>query len=166
MRAPHAVVALLAHQLNLAFDSRSWHGPNLMGSLRGVTPAQAVWRPQPARHNIAELAVHAAYWKYRICRLIATVEVPDFDLAGSNFFDRSGPITKAAWTADMDLLRRWHATLHTLTLATSPRRLNEPVGSGEFTVSEVISGAAAHDLYHAGQIRLLRRMQVAASGRK
>ena len=43
-----------------AFDKKSWHGPNLRGSLRGVTAQQAAWRPGPDRHNIWELALHAA----------------------------------------------------------------------------------------------------------
>lgn len=51
-------------QLDLAFDRRSWHGPNLLGSLRGIDPAGAAWRPQPERHNVAEIVVHCAYWKY------------------------------------------------------------------------------------------------------
>jgi hypothetical protein len=152
------LVAQLAHQLDLAFDVRSWHGPNLMGSLRGVTPEEAVWRPQPDRHNIAELLVHAAYWKSRVCRLIAAVDVPPFDLPGSDFFERAHVPTRAEWQDDLDLLRRWHATLKALVLATEPSRLDAPTSAGKFTVAEVIAGAAAHDLYHAGQIRLLRRM--------
>lgn len=149
---------LLAHQLDLAFDRRSWHGPNLMGSLRGVRPAEAVWRPQPGRHNINELAVHAAYWKYRVCRLLAGSQAPPFDLAGSNFFEREKAPTRAEWEADLTLLRDWHRRLREFVLATPHSRLNAPSRSDAFTVSELISGAAAHDLYHAGQIRLIRRL--------
>jgi hypothetical protein len=149
---------LLAHQLDLAFDTRSWHGPNLLGSLRGVTPAEAVWRPQPGRHNINELVVHAAYWKYRICRLITATDVPAFELAGSDFFERPKAPTKAEWAADIQRLRLWHTRLRTLVQAVPAKRLDVRTGSQGFTVAEVISGAAAHDLYHAGQIRLLRRM--------
>ena len=149
---------LLAHQLDLAFDRRSWHGPNLMGSLRGVTPAEAAWRPQPGRHNINELAVHAAYWKYRVCRLLAGDGTPPFGLPGSNFFERTTQPSRAEWAADITLLRAWHRRLRDLALATPASRLNAPSGSHTFTVAELISGAAAHDLYHAGQIRLIRRL--------
>ena len=54
--------------LDQAYDRPSWHGTNLRGSLRRVTPEQAAWRPGPARHNIWEIAVHAAYWKYAAWR--------------------------------------------------------------------------------------------------
>ena len=55
MRDP---IRLLVALLDEAYDRKSWHGPNLRGSLRGITAAQASWRPGKGRHNIWELAVH------------------------------------------------------------------------------------------------------------
>jgi len=63
-------VRLLLDLLDEAFDKKSWHGPNLRGSLRGVTPELAAWRPRPRGHNIWELTLHAAYWKYVVRRRI------------------------------------------------------------------------------------------------
>ncbi len=57
--------------LDQAYDHRSWHGTNLRGSLRGVSLRKAAWRPGRGRHNIWELVVHAAYWKYAAGRRIA-----------------------------------------------------------------------------------------------
>jgi hypothetical protein len=149
---------LLLRQLDLGFNVRSWHGANLMGALRGVTPEEAVWRAQPDRHNIAELVVHAAYWKSRLCRLVTTEDLPPFDLPGSDFFERSTVPTPAEWKADLTLLRGWHTRLRALVEECPVRRLAQKTGSAGFTVTDVILGAAAHDLYHAGQIQLLRRM--------
>jgi DinB superfamily len=61
---------LLAN-LDQAYDKRSWHGTNLRGSIRGLTAQKATWRPRRGRHNIWELVVHAAYWKYVVCRRLA-----------------------------------------------------------------------------------------------
>lgn len=147
---------LLLRQLHQAFEVRSWHGPNLMGSLRGLKGEVVGWRPQPARHNIAELVVHAAYWKYRVSRLISEEPPRSFDLAGSDFLERNGE--PAEWKADLQLLRDWHGRLAAAVEAFPPENLPCPVGSGEFTFVQLIGGAAAHDLYHAGQIQLLKRM--------
>jgi hypothetical protein len=57
-------VELLVRLLDQAYDRKSWHGPNLRGSIRGLDPAVAAWRPAPGRHCIWEIVVHAAYWKY------------------------------------------------------------------------------------------------------
>jgi len=54
--------------LDDCYQRKAWHGPNLRGSLRGVTDADALWRPAKGRHNIAELAIHCAYWKYTVRR--------------------------------------------------------------------------------------------------
>ena len=152
-------LSLLLRQLALAYDERSWHGPNLRGALRGVTPEAASWRPQPGRHNVWELAVHCAYWKYRVCRLVASEPPPSFSLKGSDWFERPVEATAAAWSADLALLQEWHGRLLRAVSALHPGKLEEKRARSEFTTVELISGAAAHDLYHAGQIRLLRRMK-------
>ena len=151
-------LSLLLHQLALAYDKRSWHGPNLRGSLRGVTLEVAIWRPQPGRHNIWELAVHCAYWKYRVCRLLSPTPPPSFSLKGSDWFERPLDSTPAAWAADLALLDEWHGQLLEVVRALDPARLEEKPAKSEFAGVELISGAAAHDFYHAGQIRLVRRM--------
>ena len=53
--------SLLLDLLAEAFERRSWHGTNLRGSFRGMTAAEAAWRPAPGRRNGWELALHAAY---------------------------------------------------------------------------------------------------------
>jgi hypothetical protein len=153
-----ARVVLLLDTLDRAFDRPSWHGPNLRNSLRGVGLEGAAWRPQPERHNIWELAVHCAYWKYRIHRLITNGDPSRFELTGSDFFLRPVGASRAAWREDLGLLESWHARLRRDVLALDPERLERRVARSEHTVAGLVAGAAAHDLYHAGQIRLLRRM--------
>lgn len=63
-----ATIPLLLDLLDDGFESRSWHGPNLLGALRGVSAEQAAWRPTPDRHNVRELVLHCAYWKYMVRR--------------------------------------------------------------------------------------------------
>ncbi len=60
-------VAQLLAIIDQAYNKPSWHGTNLRGSVRRVTAAQAAWRPS-RRHNIWEIVVHAAYWKYAAAR--------------------------------------------------------------------------------------------------
>lgn len=151
-------IALLRDQLARAFDTRAWHGPNLMGSLRGVDREIVAWRPQPPRHNIAELVVHAAYWKYRVHRLLSDAPPRSFDLPGSNFFPRPDIPSPAEWNADLDRLRGWHGRLLTAVDAFAPERLIQQVGQSRFSYTELIAGAAAHDVYHAGQIQLIKRL--------
>ena len=146
--------------LDEAFERKAWHGPNLRGTLRGVTAKEAAWRPAPDRHNVWELCVHAAYWKYAVRRMLTGEKRGSFAFPGSNWFARPGSDASAsAWKKDLALLREEHRRLKA---AISPLRAGDltlrPRGS-KYVVARLIQGAAAHDLYHAGQIQLLKRLR-------
>ena len=152
-------IRVLAHNLRQAFDARSWHGTNLWGSIRSITAEEAAWRPQAGRHNVWELTVHAAYWKYRVYRLVSEAPPRNFDLRGSNFFLRPDPTGQGGWEDDRERLRAWHNRLLAAVEDFPSDRLPEPVGSNGHTFEGLILGAASHDLYHAGQIQLLKRLR-------
>lgn len=79
-------VGLLVSLVDEAFNRNAWHGPTLWGALRGVTSEQAAWRPAPDRHNIWEIAVHAAYWKHMVRRRITGDRRLRFPLRGKDWF--------------------------------------------------------------------------------
>jgi uncharacterized damage-inducible protein DinB len=149
-----SAVQELLFLVDTAYDQTSWHGPNLRGAIRGVTPAQAAWRPTPGRHNIWELVVHAAYWKYVAWRRLTGAKRGSFPESGSNWLVRPAP--PRTWKADLALLDETHATLRAAVAALSDRDLAAKAGT--VTRRALLTGVAAHDLYHAGQIQLLKRL--------
>ena len=153
----HAQLLALVDQ---AYNRQSWHGTNLRGSIRGLRAADVARRPAPGRHNIWELVVHAAYWKYVVRRRLTGAKRGTFDLDGSNFFTRPEPgaVTDAAWRADIDLLDRMHRLLREAIASIPPKALRVARRGGKVTPFFLISGIAAHDLYHAGQIQLIKRL--------
>jgi hypothetical protein len=155
-----AAVDQLVALLDEAYDRRSWHGTNLRGSIRRIDPRQVVFRPAPDRHNVWELVVHAAYWKYTVRRRIAGEARGSFPLPGSNFFARAGRFTAAAWAADLELLASQHHALRAAIAALSDADLARPLGDRPLAWS--VRGAAAHDLYHAVQIQLLKTLAAPA----
>lgn len=153
------ISALLA-LLDEAYNRQAWHGPNLRGSLRGLSAKHALWRPAAERKNIWEIALHAAYWKYAVLRLLTGQKRGSFPLAGSNWFPRV-VADDAAWKADLKLLDRIHAELREKVAGLHPKLLvTKPAGS-KHTYRRLIQGAALHDVYHAGQIQTLKRLSAA-----
>jgi hypothetical protein len=146
--------AMVLALLDEGYRKKTWHGPNLRQSLKGVSAKQAAWRPDPGRHNIWEVALHAAYWKYAVRRRLDGGKRGGFILKGSNFFTRpeKGNATEAAWRADLEILEREHRAM----LASIRKVLKSATARKRFSM---IYGVALHDVYHAGQIRLLRRLQ-------
>lgn len=144
---------LILALLDESYEKRTWHGPNLRQSLRGVTAKQAAWRPSAGRHNIWEVALHAAYWKYVMRRRIEGGKRGSFVLKGSNFFSRpkQGNLNERAWSADKEFLDREHRALY----EAAAKVLRTPRGQ---KLLPQLWGVAFHDIYHAGQIRLLRRL--------
>jgi hypothetical protein len=66
-----ARVALI-ESLRTAFHQRSWHGANLLGSIRSVhatTASQRLGR----RKTIWQQVLHAAYWKHVVINKLAGV---------------------------------------------------------------------------------------------
>jgi hypothetical protein len=151
-------IQLLLDLLDRAYNRRSWHGTNLRGSVRSLRAGQASWRPAPDRHNIREIAVHAAYWKYAVRRRLLGEKRGSFALKGSNWFPRTGPASQSGWREDLSLLEKCHAELRAAVAACPPAKLWRTPPGSRFTFAALIEGAAAHDLYHAGQIQLLKRL--------
>jgi uncharacterized damage-inducible protein DinB len=144
--------------IDTAYDRVSWHGPNLRGSLRGMTPALAAWRPAAGRHNIWELIVHAAYWKYVAWRRLTGAKRGSFPLAGSNFIERPVAQSARALRDDLALLDETHRVLRNAAAAVRPVDLDTGSAQRGVTKRALLTGVAAHDLYHAGQIQLLKRL--------
>ena len=149
-------IRLLLAALDEAFDRKSWHGTTLRGSVRGVNAGRAAWRPGPGRHNIREIVVHAAYWKYALKRRLTGEKRGSFELSGSNWFARPAG-GENAWRRDVDLLDRMHRELRAAVVRLRAADLGRRPG-GSFTVAALVRGITAHDLYHAGQIQLLKRL--------
>jgi hypothetical protein len=105
------------------------------------------------RHNIHELALHCGYWKYVVWRKLSGARRGSFPLKGSNFFAVPDSAGGAEWKSALHLLAAQHRRLRELVAGLAPARLDEP------KLRHLLRGAAAHDLYHAGQIQLIKRLQ-------
>lgn len=155
----HSEIKLLLQVLDDAFQGRGWQGTTLTGALRGLTPRQALWRPRPGRHNVWELTLHTAYWKYVVRRRIAGDDArAGFPRSPSNWPAIPHPANAAAWRRDVWLTKQMHAELKAAVAALPPRRLGARSPAGRWTYAQVIHGVAAHDLYHTGQIQLIKRL--------
>ena len=141
-----------------AYSGRSWHGPNLRGSIRGLTAAQASWRPGRGRHSIREIVIHAAYWKYAVRRRLRGEKRGSFPLKGSNWFVRPARERGTSWAAEISLLESQHSLLRGTISSMPPRGLRRRPGGRRVTQEILVRGIASHDLYHAGQIQLIKRL--------
>ena len=149
---------ILLDLLEEAYSRKAWHGPNLKGSIRGVSAHLAQKRPAAGRHNIWEIVVHAAYWKYAVRRRLLKEKRGSFPLKESNWFCCPDVLTEDLWKNAAGLLNEQHTLLREAIRKMSRNELDStPVGS-KISNLTLIYGIASHDLYHAGQIQLIKRL--------
>src|SRR5262249_24884263 len=141
-----------------AFDRKAWHGPNLRGAVRGLSARVAARRPAPGRHNVWEVTVHTAYWKYAGWRRLTGAKRGSFAFPGSNWFPCPSPLSEKGWREAVDLLVQEHRRLRAAIAALPPGWLSRVSKGSRFTNARLVAGIAAHDLYHAGQIQVVKRL--------
>ena len=151
-------ISLLLRIVDEGYERKAWHGPNLRGSIRGLDVRQASSRPAAGRHNIWEIVVHAAYWKYIVRRRLLGERKGTFPLEGSNWFVRPTTMTTAEWRSDLALLEDAHRRLRAAIAGLAPGDLHSFPRGSKVSNATIIFGIAAHDVYHAGQIQLLKRL--------
>ena len=155
---PSSEIKLLLDGIDEGYEKKAWHGPNLRGSIRGLTAKEIAWRPGKNRHNIWEIVVHCAYWKYVVWRRITGEKRGSFPLNGSNWFKRPDEMTEEAWRQDVKLLDDMHRLMVEAVTQLKSSDLNKTPKGSKVSNRSILWGIAAHDVYHAGQIQLLKRL--------
>jgi hypothetical protein len=104
------------------------------------------------------LVLHTAYWKYAVRRRLVEGAFGGFPREGSNWLPLPEPRSPAAWRRDLALLKAEHRKLRAAVATLPLSRLGRKGGRGRWTNAEMIRGIALHDIYHAGQVQLLKRL--------
>jgi len=121
---------------------------------------KATWRPRSDRHNIWELILHTAYWKYIVRRRLTRDRTSSFPRKPSDWPVLPEEATVKLLKEDVALLQREHDMLLMAVREFPPSELNRRAPESQWTYAEHVHGIAAHDLYHAGQIQLLKKLRI------
>ena len=149
--------ARLADQIRRAFEGDAWHGDSIKELLAGVTADTAAARPIKNAHSIWELVVHIAAWDDAVLRRIDGAAV---ELTKQQDFPPVKDSSPAAWRRTVSHLEQTHNQLIKAVAAFPDSRLQDQVpGKTEdyYDFYYMFSGIVQHELYHAGQIALLKK---------
>jgi uncharacterized damage-inducible protein DinB len=147
----------IADQLHRAFNGDAWHGDSLLEILNGVTAAQAAARPIPHAHTIWELVRHIAAWDGAVLRRLGGVAL---ELSHAEDFTSVSDTSDSAWRKTLVELKQVHQELVDAVATLPDTRLFELVPGKEgahYTFYYMLHGVVQHELYHAGQIALLKK---------
>ena len=141
--------------LEEGYGPGAWYGSDLRAAVGDVGAAAAFKRPAKGRHNIAEVALHAAFWANEATSRLTGTPRAEFPLDGEDWFELNDASTLA-----------WKTLV--ATVDASQRRLSQAVSEvasgartsplGEAERFDLVIGIAGHNAYHAGQIQLLKKL--------
>lgn len=145
---------LIADQLRRAFYGDAWHGPALLELLKDVDAETAAATPFADVHSIWELLLHIAAWDGAGVKRLAgkTARLND----KQNFPPMPQP-SEAAWREAVAAAKQTHDTLVETVAGLSEKRLREQVPGKKYDFYHMLHGIAQHELYHAGQIAILKK---------
>jgi uncharacterized damage-inducible protein DinB len=141
-------------QLRRAFEGQAWHGPSLRELLADVTAEQARAKAVPGAHSIWEIVRHIAAWHDGVRRRL---EGESVELSAEEDWPSVAGTPEAAWQEALAVLERTHTELRRTMSRLTDARLQEMVAGKDYSVGVMLHGLIQHDLYHAGQIALLKK---------
>jgi Uncharacterized protein conserved in bacteria len=148
----------ISDQFQRAFNGPAWHGPSVLSLLEEVTAAQAAAHPIPGAHSIWELTLHIAAWESACLRRL---QGDPAQLSDEEDWPSINDPSEDSWLATKQRLIDVHEQLLEAISTTDESRLDLPIiGDRDPEFSSVyvtLHGGVQHDLYHAGQIAILKK---------
>jgi uncharacterized damage-inducible protein DinB len=154
-------ITRILDQLEREHEGDPWHGSPLRAILDGVDAAQASRKPIPDAHSIWELVLHMTGWKREVARRLTGApagEPPDGDWPepGQPTAERWQSALAALEAAHRDLIARIETVTEDQLVEPTNDPRNRPLGTG-VSYYVLLHGIVQHDVYHAGQIALLKK---------
>lgn len=147
----------IADQLHRAFYGSAWHGPAVLELLEDVDAESAAAKPLSDVHSIWELVLHIAAWDGAALQRLAGKKCQP---SGTANFPLVASATQAAWRKTIADTKRTHDELVKTVAGLPEKRLRDRVPGKRYDFYHMLHGIAQHELYHAGQIAILKKAGV------
>jgi len=159
---PRREVLRIHELLKQAYEGPAWSGPSVRDTLRGITAVRAAARPLPGAHSIWEITEHIAVWEEAVRRRLSGER---WSPTRARNFPKIRDASPMAWRETLERLDNGHQALRQAVLALRDADLDRSPVEGGASAYRLAQGVVQHDLYHAGQIAILKK-KTAAVARK
>jgi DinB superfamily len=146
---------VLARVLEEGYGPGAWHGADLKAAIADVSPELAFWRPSTERHNIAEIALHHAYFVRDVRSRLTGQDPGKFVLDGEEWFALPDA-SRLSWPAVREAVENEQRRLHDAVDGLDARDSGTAQTQAERL--DLVLGITCHAVYHAGQVQLLKKL--------
>ncbi|MEM6964477.1 MAG: DinB family protein [Bacteroidota bacterium] len=153
-KEPHRIV----QQFRAAAHGTPWHGDSILKILEGVTAEEAAARPIPNSHSIWDYLVHIMNWREYVVRNLMDATPYTVELNTEKDWTTITDFSEEAWQATLAAFQKSTDELSKATATVDPDKLTEVMPGSKYSLYAILHGVIQHDIYHSGQIRLLKKM--------
>jgi hypothetical protein len=147
-------VERIANQVDRGYRDGAWVGVSVRGLFRSLTATEAAAHPIPDAHSAWEIALHLSFWHDAVRRRLQG-EIVDY--RNGEDWPSPGPPSETHWHDVLDTMDGVHHALVDAVRTLNPDHLDETVSGRQFTVYSMTHGVTQHDLYHGGQVMMLKK---------
>lgn len=148
-------------RIQAVYQGESWHGPNIKEVLDQIDAAKASVRITPSAHSIVELVQHLLAWRNFTLEMLRGNVAFRIDVeAAEDWPAYPNGVSESEWTDIQLALERNQTELVQAMKDFDQDKLHEKVGHRSFTFSEISSFIIDHDLWHTGQVAMLKRLAI------
>jgi uncharacterized damage-inducible protein DinB len=141
-------------QMDRAFSGEAWHGPDLTQLLNGISAEDALKHPVAGAHSIWELVNHIAAWNTIVQHKSKGESI---EVTTEMDWPRVRDASELAWKRSLATLAENRTRLRNYLKTVRDDQLDEKVQRENYSQYVLLHGLVQHDLYHAGQIAVLKK---------
>jgi uncharacterized damage-inducible protein DinB len=141
-------------QMDRAFSGDAWHGPSLMSLLEGIAAEDASRRTIPGAQSIWELVHHIGAWQDIVHRRLNGENV---EITTERDWPHVWEVSDSDWKQALDNLKAHRSRLRDFVAGLSDDQLDQKAAGSTESRYVVLHGVVQHDLYHAGQIAIMKK---------
>jgi len=146
---------VLERILDEGYGRGAWHGADMKDALADISAELAFWRPADERHNIAEIALHHAYFVRLVRGRLSAQALEPFVLEGDDWFTLSGD-NALNWPDIKAVVESEQRQLASVCAEIAAGRLQASLSIAESF--DNVLGITCHAIYHAGQVQLIKKL--------
>lgn len=150
-------ISRLQQMLQNSWDGNMWHGTNLKQVLEGIDFGKAFRKPTAGSHNIYELLMHMHCWRKFTVEQLKGNSSYQVELNSETDWPVKYEQTEASWKTGLALFKKSQEEIMASFSNLKEEMLDEMVPGRKFTWYALIHGLIHHDIYHSGQISILKK---------
>lgn len=148
----------IIQQFRAAAHGTPWHGDSTFKILEGITAKEAAAKPIPNSQSIWDYLLHLINWREYAIRNLIDSEPYLVELNTEKDWTTIYDFSEEAWQATIEAYKKSTDDLSKAIETIDDGKLEEIMPGSKYSFYAVLHGVIQHDIYHSGQIRLLKKM--------